>query len=114
MSIPASLRSEEKIRQQLLSKVLGGNGPVITQDPTEDTVKFGVGDKTYNVNFKKIIMRSQTCIIFDWDDTLLASTCLARYTSKLFYKKATLPQPEADQVKALEKIAYQVLQTAMD
>jgi hypothetical protein len=32
----------------------------------------------------------------------------------LFYKKSALPQPEADLVKALEKVAFDVLETAMN
>jgi hypothetical protein len=60
--------------------VLGGDGPILSQQPTNKTVKFGAEEKSYNINFNKILCRSQTCIVFDWDDTLLASTCLAKFT----------------------------------
>ena len=78
---------------------------MISLQPTENSVRWGSESKTYSVNFNKVTMRSQSCIIFDWDDTLLASTSLARHTQKLFYKKGQLPPAELEQVKSLEKIA---------
>jgi hypothetical protein len=53
-------------------------------------------------------------IIFDWDDTLLASTCLAKYTPMMFYRKGALPRIEADQVRALEEISLKILKSSLD
>lgn len=54
----------------------------------------------------------QTCIIFDWDDTILCTSFIAPYSALLHDKTAELPEAVAEPLQKLDDIAVRLLQLA--
>lgn len=90
------------------------NVPTLSSDVLEtDTLKINecltVGVKIVDINFKSIT-------IFDWDDTLLASSCLNAHGYSLTDNGHDTPEAKKllEEMKQLEEVVYQILTLALN
>ena len=69
-----------------------------------------------NLTYNKVWLRPnekplqhQSCIIFDWDDTILCTTFLVPYQRYVLDYTLKLPTQLKDKMKELDEVAYQLL-----
>ena len=87
----ANSRSNQQIRNNLLSKL------------TYDKIWLRPGEKPKT---------SQTCIIFDWDDTILCTTFLAPHHHLIYDPNMKFPPTLQKRLTELDDVAYDLMHKA--
>ena len=89
--VRSASRTNQQIRNALLSKL------------TYDKIWLKPGDKPKT---------SQTCIIFDWDDTILCTTFLAPHHHLIYDPNLKFPPTLQKRLTELDDVAYDLLHKA--
>ena len=106
-------QANTSVRDAQRMRAAAGNKPVRSASKSNEQIRTQLMSKlTYN----KIWLRPsekpkihQTCIIFDWDDTILCTTFLAPHQQLIYEPSIAIPAQLQKKLDELDRVAYDLI-----